>query len=234
MGCLKLLHEPWFHAVRGNHETMLLDFLGPSPHDGSPPSFGSRHMLLDNGGDWVLSLYDQQRDAWFEGFVALYEKVKRLPFVLIVGEEANRFNVVHADLYDPGCPGEVLHDSDLDQLAEQWSDFDWDTPPDRYPYFAQRFLWSRVVIGLPGHDPTPSFLPDLSPTFCGHTIVFGFRPLRSHICIDTGAFLAFDAMNANGNFGLTLADIRHRKLHFIAFPDQPKRIMTSELLLPDG
>lgn len=26
MGCLRLLREPWFHAVRGNHEDMLLDY----------------------------------------------------------------------------------------------------------------------------------------------------------------------------------------------------------------
>jgi serine/threonine protein phosphatase 1 len=158
--------------------------------------------------------------------------VKRLPFVLIVGEGTNRFNLVHADLYDSDCNDQVLHDSDLDRLAEQWSDFDWDTPPDRYPYFAQHFLWSRVVAGLPEVNATPSFLPGLSPTFCGHTIVFSVRPVRSHIFIDTGAFLASDATDASGIFGLTLADVTHRKFHFMAFPDQPNRIMTCELRWP--
>ena len=29
MGCLRLLREPWFHAVRGNHEDMLIAYVYP-------------------------------------------------------------------------------------------------------------------------------------------------------------------------------------------------------------
>src|SRR3546814_7017992 len=43
MGCLRLLREPWFHAVRGNHEDMLLDYAYPTP---APYAYGSSSELL--------------------------------------------------------------------------------------------------------------------------------------------------------------------------------------------
>jgi len=42
--CLKLLEEPWFHAVRGNHEQLMLDAL-----DGREDPA----LWALNGGDWA-------------------------------------------------------------------------------------------------------------------------------------------------------------------------------------
>ncbi|MGB3423953.1 MAG: metallophosphoesterase [Castellaniella sp.] len=54
MDCLRLLREPWFHAVRGNHEDMLIDYAFPV---GLLYAYGSAaDLLFSNGGCWVLDI----------------------------------------------------------------------------------------------------------------------------------------------------------------------------------
>src|SRR5690554_212625 len=51
MGCLRLLREPWFYAVRGNHEQMLIDYVYPvvMPYSSNDAS----RLFFLNGGRWV-------------------------------------------------------------------------------------------------------------------------------------------------------------------------------------
>lgn len=37
IGCLKLLEAPWFHAVMGNHEQLLLNYFAPWLAYGASP-----------------------------------------------------------------------------------------------------------------------------------------------------------------------------------------------------
>ncbi len=79
---LKWLAQPWFHAVLGNHEEMLLE------------SFGNEKMMclmLDNGGDWWLHA-DEQMQYRFQK--ALY----RLPLAIEVATEKGNIGIVHADI----------------------------------------------------------------------------------------------------------------------------------------
>jgi serine/threonine protein phosphatase 1 len=53
--CLELIMMPWFRAVRGNHEQMMID--GLSQH-------GNVSHWLVNGGGWFFNLdYDKERLA---------------------------------------------------------------------------------------------------------------------------------------------------------------------------
>src|SRR3546814_3946147 len=80
MGCLRLLREPWFHAVRGNHEDMLLDYAYPTP---APYAYGSSsELLFSNGGRWVLDLGKSDQDELLEDLVP---RVAKRPYVLTVG-----------------------------------------------------------------------------------------------------------------------------------------------------
>lgn len=47
--CLMLLNQPWFRAVRGNHEEMMLDALEGNGH---------ANLWVANGGGWY---FDPQR-----------------------------------------------------------------------------------------------------------------------------------------------------------------------------
>jgi len=45
MKCLKLIKEPWFHAVRGNHEDLMIQVI---------LEFSTAYLWLMNGGAWHL------------------------------------------------------------------------------------------------------------------------------------------------------------------------------------
>jgi len=49
-GCLSLLEEPWFYAVKGNHEDLLLDYVKKSGEISKyfPSDF------VNNGGGWFF------------------------------------------------------------------------------------------------------------------------------------------------------------------------------------
>lgn len=82
--CLDLITQPWFRAVRGNHEQMMLDELSSS---------GNVNHWLANGGGWFFNLdYDKERLA-----IALSHLVAGLPLIIEVMTEGERVVVCHAD-----------------------------------------------------------------------------------------------------------------------------------------
>lgn len=93
MGCLRLLREPWFHAVRGNHEDMLLDYV----YSAAPP-YGYNEapaLFFHNGGRWALDLSESEQ-AELRG--DLLRRLAKLPYVMTVGEGQTQFHVAHAEL----------------------------------------------------------------------------------------------------------------------------------------
>lgn len=215
MGCLALLHEPWFHAVRGNHEAMLLDFVWDTLQFGAPLPFHTRHEFLLNGGEWIFRQFEPDEGCLSDPLTEALAAMRRLPFLRIVGQGPRRFHVVHTDLYHAGKRDEVLLDDDVDALAEEWRAADVnDLRPDDYPYFAGRWLWSRLIMGRLETQRFPKMVHGLSPTYCGHTIGTGVRRALSHVCIDTGAFIAASLPPEAGDYGLTMTDVETRQIYF--------------------
>ncbi|MBS0895543.1 metallophosphoesterase [Tatumella sp. JGM130] len=69
--CLDLINMPWFRAVRGNHEQMMIDGLSGE---------GNINHWIMNGGDWYFRMdYDQE-----VLLKSLTGKVNQLPHVLEV------------------------------------------------------------------------------------------------------------------------------------------------------
>ncbi|MGC0154759.1 metallophosphoesterase [Chromobacterium vaccinii] len=79
------LAQPWFHAVRGNHEQMALDAVHNPQQD--------RERHLRNGGRWLDELTVSER-------AACVAALERLPLALEVEVEGGKMGIVHAD-----CPG---------------------------------------------------------------------------------------------------------------------------------
>ena len=78
----------WFHAVRGNHDQMLLDALQGPAH--LRP--GVMDLWLDgNGGGWWLGVGGKLRQA-------LPAALAGLPFALEIDCAAGRVGIVHADV----------------------------------------------------------------------------------------------------------------------------------------
>ncbi|TAN30327.1 MAG: hypothetical protein EPN31_04435 [Castellaniella sp.] len=200
MGCLRLLREPWFHAVRGNHEDMLLDYAYPvtTPYAYS----GAGTLLLSNGGRWVLDLGKSDQD---ELWTDLAPRVAKLPYVVTVGEGVSRFHVVHAELMtghvdetntwynrmddDWGKPKRVLTDTMVKDavLAKMIEQITWG-----------RRLIREVESENASEVSTPSgtllrshktWRKGLSLTYVGHTPLKSMVLHASHLFIDRGAYL---------------------------------------------
>lgn len=86
--CLRLLKEPWFFSIKGNHEMLLYDALG-----------GSKQFWFDCGGDW----YDRlSRQAKKEVQQLCVDYVYHLPLSMtLVDENGYTLGLAHADV-----PGE--------------------------------------------------------------------------------------------------------------------------------
>ncbi len=205
--CLQLLDEPWFYAVMGNHEEMLLECFLPYLDSGKLASLDeiSDSDCLKNGGDWVTQHYLPEKQRMTDGFNRGLLMVFALPLVLIVGDGNNRFNIIHAELVRPdyrldGQP--VWLDSDLDQWLQ-----DNKIPDDTY----ERLLWGRLLSfsNRFTNDKFDTLQPGLTTTFCGHTPIPSPTLILSHLNIDTGAYLTLKPDDEyNENYGLTLCDVK--------------------------
>jgi len=83
---LEFIAYPWFHAIRGNHEQMLLDGL-------------ARHgqaltLWQSNGGDWFTGVAQDEYATWIEQFQALPLAAE------VVMQDGGRAGLAHADCPD--------------------------------------------------------------------------------------------------------------------------------------
>ncbi|GHD91790.1 serine/threonine protein phosphatase [Pseudocitrobacter faecalis] len=85
--CLMMLNQPWFRAVRGNHEEMMLDAL-----EGN----GYANLWVANGGGWYfdLNVNEQHRVK------ALLYRIAELPLIIEVVTGDKKMVICHADYPD--------------------------------------------------------------------------------------------------------------------------------------
>lgn len=84
--CLDLINNPWFMAVRGNHEQMAIDAItGRNP----------QHWI-SNGGGWFYCL-DAEQSLLAE---SLIRKADSLPFIIEVDTDKGKYVIAHADYPD--------------------------------------------------------------------------------------------------------------------------------------
>ncbi|SEO97481.1 metallophosphoesterase [Aquisalimonas asiatica] len=166
-GCLALLREPWFHAVMGNHEDLLLGSVRElrATH-GSDPRFA---MHQNNGGEWLLRVWPPDT-----ALAQAIERTRLLPHVLVVGAGPARYHVVHAG-FAIGTTNSAIDQGELgDPEGLMW----------------RRSLGQALREMDPADDHGPRDAAGLSTTYCGHTIGSDRhgRPLRGHghVNLETG------------------------------------------------
>ena len=88
LASLRLLHQPWFHTIRGNHEQlMLMALLGNSRQ--------ARQLWFCNGGCWFDQLSEIEQA---EVRALCLERIRYLPYALEISTRQHyRVGVVHAD-----------------------------------------------------------------------------------------------------------------------------------------
>lgn len=97
---LALIEQPWFHAVLGNHELMLLNFLG---YYGS--RIHNRKSFPSGSGQWVIEAASRSRKR----LGRLADRLASLPLAIHV-DASVPFNVTHGDLHPLGDSQQNLLD----------------------------------------------------------------------------------------------------------------------------
>lgn len=93
--CIELLDQPWFRAVRGNHEQLMLD--AREDHE------AWLNWTL-NGGDWALG------EDWDDP--ALLARLAAMPLAAELNTAVGRIGLVHADVDRTATWPEFLTDLD--------------------------------------------------------------------------------------------------------------------------
>lgn len=99
--CLDLINQPWFRAVRGNHEQMMID--GLSEH-------GNVNHWIANGGSWFFYL-DYEKEVLAK---ALVYKAAQLPLIIELVTGDRKVVICHADYphdeyaFDKPVPEEMV------------------------------------------------------------------------------------------------------------------------------
>ena len=118
--CISLLEQPWFTAVRGNHEELCIHGLSSLAH---------KQCHVGNGGEWFYDLDSIQQKE-------IIQKFEQLPIVLEVNHHDKKFGFVHGHIeendwgeFKASFYNESLRDAD--QLA-MWNRNRFDSENKQY------------------------------------------------------------------------------------------------------
>ena len=181
---LEFLDAPWFYAVKGNHEDLLLEFFEPYRASGRMDYWDEivTSDLWLNGGEWVEACYLPVAQRMTSEFDRLLNRVSELPLIWVVGKGPERFHVLHAELVWAEYrkrDQKVWLDADIDR---------WQAGEAIDDATRERLIWGRTLMMTLAGPGTPPVHRGLSTTYCGHTIVEGVHSYLSHVCLDTGAY----------------------------------------------
>ena len=196
--CAQLIYKDWFHAIRGNHEDMMIRTILRGEYDAS-------RMWIDNGGDWIYKqgTYEQQYSK--EDLKELALDLDELPLVIIVGTGEKRFNIVHAEfrraVVSQGGVFAFVHTNVNDQDVDRWTFSSADE---------QSMMWGRTLIR--GPIDQQNLQKGLSETFVGHTPVYHIVRAMQQMYIDTGCVYHYISNKRDGQ-ALTFAEPREQVVH---------------------
>lgn len=171
-GTAALIREPWFHAVLGNHELMLLNYLGCYSS-----RLHSRKAFVSGSGEWVRQAIAHDP----LGLRQLARRIAGLPLALHV-EDDLPFNVMHADLHPLGHrPEALLLDEALSVHQAERATVSRANIGEALLGSLQEFLFGTQRVRL-----SDSPLGPCPVTYVGHSPLRDITVHRSHVYIDQG------------------------------------------------
>lgn len=130
------LAKPWFHAVRGNHEQMAIDFM-QFPCD--------RSIYAYNGGQWFLDICDV--DARYARYIA--EQFEKLPIAIDIAVGDKLYGIIHAEV--PGGDWGKLEEGLNGQMSVTYENVAmWNR--DKFKYKDNSFIHNVELVYV-GHTP---------------------------------------------------------------------------------
>ncbi|WP_052501665.1 metallophosphoesterase [Thiomicrospira microaerophila] len=175
LGVLAYLDQPWFYAVRGNHEQMLINrFRYPIVHpfhaNKTQPSAMKLHAK--NGGAWFDALVEEDDQQ------AVYQRCAGLALSITLASPWGTIGLVHAE---------------VPRTCDDWNQFVSQLPKDEA--LREQSLWSRWFVGdvydieqqcyLAQPIDAPRYLGGVVACVHGHTAVRQPVVNGNQIWIDT-------------------------------------------------
>lgn len=163
-----LIDESWFHAVRGNHDQMLIDCFTKNDQV-QQGQYGLSY------GAWI-----HDRKQTYDQLIDLANFMEcTMPYLISVGEGADRFNIVHAELLKYNVAVSDAHVDAFDFTNEEIEMMMWGRS------LASGYTNPRTINGTEVYNQT-----NLSLTYCGHTPMFEVIKRLNQIFIDRGCVFA--------------------------------------------
>jgi serine/threonine protein phosphatase 1 len=209
--CLRLLGEPWFFSVQGNHEQLMSQFYYP---ENGP--YGEWWPM--NGGMWGVT-YGNRDDPNFFSDIGmemrdLAKTASELPLMITVEmKDGRRFHVLHAELsaIEELTDEQLMDDAKFKEAAfQQTMDGDFITWG-RFIFYSlynrnlDRYSVDKYLRTAETHKFGKMFGPNLSHIYSGHTIMQAPVRYRGQTNIDTGAFISMQKDAAKWA-GLTMTE----------------------------
>ncbi|WP_082621552.1 metallophosphoesterase [Bordetella sp. N] len=191
LSCLRLLRQPWFFAVMGNHEKQMADYL----LNGSARE-AQRLRWMQIGGAWFEDISDAQRYEVVSQYLPL---IRDLPYVITVGDGMEKFHVTHGQLCRVVDRGSLAHYQSVAEANVEVL-LDSELCKETLEANANSILFGRHLLkGLRNAyvkrypEPAGGLLTSADPwaaglslTFAGHTPTASVVLHQSHLFIDGG------------------------------------------------
>jgi len=157
--CLSLLDEPWFKAIRGNHEQMCIE---------GSIDIQMQDMHAHHGGAWLYALPAHQQQI-------IVEQCRNLPIILEIQHNQKLYGFVHAD----------IHINNWKKFKEEILKNDYFVKGEQSAM--QIALWHRGRVRFSKYNSAYKRVTGIDEIYFGHTVVK--EPIQHQNCffIDTGA-----------------------------------------------
>lgn len=174
LAALRLLEQPWFFAVQGNHEGYLVGCLLQGM---------SRKMWHAYGGQWADGIDDAE-------LLSYAMMAAELPHLIVVGDGESRFHIVHAN---------ALYTTEQVDDKHQHAAIELETLQLKRSLHFKFFQFYRIHVARSLEKPpeeridyrdSPEYRPiavHVALTFCGHTPLPVTGLWMSHYMMDGGS-----------------------------------------------
>ena len=212
--CLEYLYEPWFHAVKGNHEQLMQDFFEDDP---------SGIWWLNNGGSWGVNYKHESSDLAMFVKDTVKEKISVLPYMITVEKPSGGiFHVIHAEFF----PSDSITDEVL--ASDDFLNYAFLKTEDGYTICWGRFIfWRLYKVSLTDnfingfktqiklHWLNRMFNPGISHIYSGHTPVQTPIQFYGQTNLDTMAYGRYQLDERKPWQGLTFTEPHTGKFWFV-------------------
>jgi serine/threonine protein phosphatase 1 len=179
LNTLRLLSEPWFFSVAGNHERMISQYRQALTR--RQLTADERQKMVSIGAQWLLDAYDAlNEDKWADLITEIMNLITQMPLMIQVGNGPEAVGVIHAELPDWDWSRSVTR---LERIKKVKF---WDQPRDEPSI--ESLLWGNAQFqSLRNGEQNDRHISGIAWVIQGHNVSNIPRRAGNRLWIDTGA-----------------------------------------------